>query len=142
MDPPRNKYYKLIPRGFCMLKTKKLILGCLLSVTLTVLMLMILSFITKNIGLLTEKAASVLTMSTGILAVLVSAICTAKMAGEKGLLHGAILALGYVLLYVIAAWIQKGNLAVNLMIIRAIAFLIAGTLGGIIGVSGKNKVQF
>ena len=125
-----------------MLKIKKLVIGFILSVLGTAVVLSLLSWITLKTGLLSEKLSGTLTI-VGVGAVLlVSALLTARSAGEGGLLHGAMLSAVFSTVYTALAYILCRSVSVALVLTNIAAFLLCGAIGGIIGVSAKRKIQF
>jgi len=125
-----------------MLKYKKLVVGLIFSWILTGAILAIMALMFIKTGLPAESVSSVLTASAGVIAVFISAFFTAKNAGERGLVHGVVLAIAYLIVFASASWMMSNGINGTLLLVRALAYLIAGTLGGIIGVGEKTKVKF
>ncbi|MBP3705130.1 MAG: TIGR04086 family membrane protein, partial [Clostridia bacterium] len=120
----------------------KLVFGLLLSVVFTLVMLALISFSIVRMGVLPGTVSGTLSMAAGAVGALLAAIMTARWAGEKGLLHGAVLAGGYSILYALLSVIFCEDAQIPVLAVRAVIYLLCGALGGIIGVSRKNKIEF
>ena len=125
-----------------MLKIKKLVIGFILSVLGTAVVLSLLSWITLKTGLLSEKLSGTLTVVGAGVVLLVSALLAARSAGERGLLHGAMLSAVFSTVYTALAYILCRSVSVALVLTNIATFLLCGAIGGIIGVSAKRKIQF
>ena len=125
-----------------MLKIKKLVFGLSLSVILTATLLALFSFVIVRMGVLPGAVSGTLSMAAGAVGALLAAIMTAHWAGEKGLIHGAVLAGGYSVLYALLSIIFCEDAQLSVLAVRVVIYLLCGALGGIIGVSRKNKIEF
>lgn len=126
-----------------MLRIKKLILGLLLSIACTGVLFTVLSLIMLKTGLIPQAPAAWLALALAALSVLFGAVVTAHAAGERGLLHGTVLAAGYSILYILAALILTPQQDILPLLLRSMVFLLCGAIGGILGVGGsESKVKF
>ncbi len=125
-----------------MLQMKKLLFGLLGAVLLSVVLLSATALVILKTGSLPEGAAGTAALVVGCLSVFPAALWTARLAGEKGMLHGVALAAMYLFLYLavsLAFYTEANIVAIG---IRAAAFLLSGALGGMIGVGMKRKIRF
>lgn len=125
-----------------MVQIKKLLFGVLLSAFLTVLLFALLAGIAVQLGLFSAAVSGTLTSAAGGIAVFVAAFVTARLAGEKGLVHGAILASVYAFAFVAVVLLLSSQVIPAALAVRAAIFLLCGALAGILGVSKKQKVRF
>lgn len=125
-----------------MLQIKKLLFGVLLSVVLTVAFLALAAFVIVKLGVLLGDAANVLTMAVGVLAVFGASFLTARLAREKGLLHGLVLSAIYAFVFAAVALAFFSELAPATLAVRAGVFIAGGALAGVLGVSKKARVRF
>lgn len=133
---------KLIPRGFSMLKIKKLVIGTVLSVSGTAVILSLLSGVMVKTGMFSGQLAGTLTVAGCGAVLLVCALLTARLAGERGLLHGTLLAIVYSAAYAAGAYLLCGCVPAAQLLTGIAVFLLCGMIGGVIGVSLKRKIRF
>ena len=110
-----------------MLQIKKLLFGLVASLALTAALL---------------AAFSALILKLGALPGEIAAFFTARIAGEKGLLHGLVLAAVYVFLYLAVSLALYADADIAAVGVRTAAILLCGALGGVLGVGKKNKIRF
>ena len=136
--------YKLIPRGFFMLKFKKIILGLIASAAAMFLMLCICAAVMIKIGLLSDSISVPAVAIFSAVSAFIGAWLSARTAGERGLLHGSVVSVVLCLAYLIPSLLLSQPIPnVSLLGLRCLPMLIAGSIGGILGVSsGKNKISF
>ena len=87
-----------------MLQIKKLLFGLVASLVLTVALLAAFSALILKLGALPGEIAGTIALAVGCVSVFAAAFFTARIAGEKGLLHGLVLAAVYVFLYLAVSW--------------------------------------
>ena len=93
----RNKYEQTYSEGsFSMLQIKKLLFGLVASLALTAALLAAFSALILKLGALPGEIAGTIALAIGCVSVFAAAFFTARIAGEKGLLHGLVLAAVYV----------------------------------------------
>ena len=136
------RYTYLIPRGFSMLKMKKLIFGTALSIIVSLGLLMILAFAVDRSGMLPGRLSGTITVLSAATAVLLASVLTARLAGERGLLHGFALAAIYSAVYVIIGIVGFNSTLDSLTAIRISILLLCGAIGGVIGVSLQRPMRF
>ena len=71
-----------------------------------------------------------------------TAFFAARIAGEKGLLHGLVLAAVYVFLYLAVSLALYADADIAAVGVRTAAILLCGALGGVLGVGKKSKIRF
>lgn len=127
-----------------MLQIKKLFFGTLLNLVLAVGLFSVAAFLIQKLGALPEGGmAGTIVMIIGIVAVFFSALLTAHWVGEKGLIHGTVIALIVIALYCIGAMVICGSDDLVSLAVRAISFLLSGMIGGVVGVGQKSgRVRF
>ena len=125
-----------------MLKIKKLMIGSVLSVLLTALLFTVFAFAIDKSGMLPGAISGTITVMMSGIAVLLSAVLTARMAGERGLLHGVALAAIYSGVYILCGVFLFQCIPNTLTLIRIIVMILCGAIGGIIGVSLQRSVRF
>lgn len=125
-----------------MLQIKKLLFGFAAEMMLSGGLLSLFSLLILKMGVLSNGAAGTMAIAAGCVAIFIAAFLTAHWAGEKGLVHGLVLAGGYVILYFAIAFLLYANAEVVSLVVRAAAFLFCGALGGILGVGKKSKIRF
>lgn len=135
--------YKLIPRGFFMLRFKSILLGCSVSaLALALLLCAAAAFMVHN-GLLSSGAAAAVLAVCSAISVFCGAWTAAHTAGEKGLLHGAAIAVLFCTLYIAAALLLSDNTPdIPALLLRSLPAMIAGLIGGVSGVGEKKKITF
>lgn len=117
----------------------RIIKGSLLSIILTTICLIIFSIILAYTNIPESTMVPVITIITAI-SILVGSIISVSKIEKKGILNGALVGLIYILAIYIVSSIVKGNFGINInSVILIISAVVAGMLGGIIGVNIKNK---
>ncbi len=125
-----------------MSKIKKTAIGCAASILITTVLLLIASLAVLKIGKLPEKGGIMLSTVVYGISVLLASALTARMAGEKGLLHGLVVAAVYTAIYTAVVLSLAGTAGITDVILRALVILLSGAVGGIAGVNRKGKVKF
>lgn len=125
-----------------MLQIKKLIFGLAAEILLSCGLLALFSALILKMGSLPDGIAGTLALAIGCLSVLTAAFLTARMTGEKGLLHGLVLAGSYIFLYAAVSLALYTDADIAAIGVRAASFLLCGILGGILGVGKKSKIRF
>ena len=109
--------------------------GCIFSIVLTIFLLFIFSILLTYTGLQENIMKPVVIVITAISILVGSSISTLKIS-KNGILNGAMVGLIYILtIYLLSAILGSGFLLQGYSIIMMIASVIAGMIGGIIGVN-------
>lgn len=112
-----------------------IIKGVIISYVLTLLLIAIYSLILAKTGV-SEETIPLCTIVISVLSILIgSSICNKKIK-EKGLVNGAIVGLSYILtLYLLSSIFITGFAVSGFSITMILFCIIAGILGGIVGVN-------
>lgn len=117
----------------------RIIKGSILSIILTIICLLIFSLILAYTNIAEKTMIPVITAVTAI-SILAGSIISVSKIEKKGIINGALVGLIYILTIYIISSIAKGNFGITINSIILIASaIIAGMLGGIIGVNIKNR---
>ena len=118
----------LFQGAFSMLNFKKLFLGLLFSVLFSAVLIAVCAFMILKLGFLpSEPILGTAAAAIGGVSVFASAFLAARLAGEKGLLHGLVL---------------YANMRIVLLVIRSVIFVICSVCGGVMGVNRDEKIRF
>ncbi len=121
----KNFYIGFILRG--------LIFGFLLSLICFLIISIILSFSSISESII--KPSSYIIM---VVSIVIASGYTSRKVDKNGWLYGAITGLLYVIILTIAGMITSGGFSLEqIMISRVLMGLIAGTIGGILGINLK-----
>ncbi|MBO5060910.1 MAG: TIGR04086 family membrane protein [Clostridia bacterium] len=117
---------------------KKILKGVLFSLVFSILTMGILSVIVffTNIS---DRTVSLLIFILSALSVFLGALIVAKNISSRGLLNGLVLGLGYFAVLALLSLCINGSVALetqNLM--RLVAALAAGMLGGVMGINTQK----
>lgn len=117
----------------------RIIKGSILSIILTIICLLVFSLILAYTNIPEKTMIPVITAVTAI-SILAGSIISVSKIEKKGIINGTLVGLIYILTIYIISSIAKGNfeITINSIILIASA-IIAGMLGGIIGVNIKNR---
>ena len=117
----------------------RIIKGSILSIILTIICVLIFSLILAYTNIPEKTMIPVITAVTAI-SILAGSIISVSKIEKKGIINGALVGLIYILTIYIISSIAKGNFGITINSIILIASaIIAGMLGGIIGVNIKNR---
>ena len=117
----------------------RLIKGSILSIILTIICLLIFSLILAYTNIPEKTMIPVITAVTAI-SILAGSIISVSKIEKKGIINGALVGLIYIITIYKISSIAKGNFGITINSIILIASaIIAGMLGGIIGVNIKNR---
>lgn len=122
----------------------KIIITSICSLTLSTLMIAAASLIiTKLRALPSQAMANTIVMIAIAISILISSILLSKAVGERGLINGAAVATVCCFIYLCVSYIiTASNIRLNLLLLRCGTFILAGMIGGIIGVSEKKEISF
>lgn len=114
--------------------------GIIFSVIATILLVIIIALISYFADV-SDKLISASLFIVSIISVLTGAILVTRSTQENGLIHGAIIGLGYFVVVLISSIIVKRELDFNTSLITMlIANIAGGMLGGILGINSKWKI--
>ena len=122
-----------------MLNFKKLFLGLLFSVLFSAVLIAVCAFMILKLGFL--PSGPILGTAAAV-SVFASAFLAARLAGEKGLLHGLVLGTLYAVFYVAISVMLYANMRGVLLVIRSVIFVICSVCGGVMGVNRDEKIRF
>ena len=105
-------------------------------------LLALFSVLILKMGSLPNGIAGTMALAAGCISVLAAAFLTARMTGEKGLLHGLALAGGYIFLYLAVSLALYTDVDIASIGVRVVSFALCGALGGVLGVGRKSKIRF
>ncbi len=110
--------------------------GVLIAYVVTVLLLAIFAILLAYTGV-PESTMPVGVLVISIVSILLASSITVRKLKEKGLLHGALIGLCYILILYLLSSIFLVGFQLDTYSITMIAFsMLAGMIGGIIGVNG------
>lgn len=133
----------LFQGAFSMLNFKKLFLGLLFSVLFSAVLIAVCAFMILKLGFLpSEPILGTAAAVIGGVSVFASAFLAARLAEEKGLLHGLVLGTLYAVFYVAISVMLYANMRVVLLVIRNVIFVICSVCGGVMGVNRDEKIRF
>lgn len=111
--------------------------GIIFSVITTVILVVVIALISYFADI-SDKLISTSLFIVSILSVLIGAILVTRSTQENGLLHGALIGLGYFAIILVASIVVKRQFDLNgNLITMLIADTAGGMLGGILGINSK-----
>ena len=117
----------------------RIIKGSILAIIITIIFLLVFSLVLIYTNIPEKTMLPVITIVTAI-SILVGSIISVSKIEKKGIINGALVGLIYILTIYIISSISKGNFEITInSAILIISAILAGMLGGIIGVNIKNK---
>lgn len=125
-----------------MIQIKKAAIGLGVSALLTVLLLAVGALLVLRAGVLPQRWCGMVSTAVGGVSVLLASLLTARLTGERGLLHGTVVAACYAFLFSFAAVFLTERVDLAAVALRAVVFLLCGAVGGVCGVSRKSRVRF
>lgn len=120
------------------LNGKGVLKGIAFSVLATLFCMVILTAVCY-FGNISDKLLGILIFAATILSVFVGALFVSRNAQRAGLLHGALLGVGYFLVVFLVSLILKRQITFDVHLVTMLLGNVAGgMLGGIFGVNAKN----
>ena len=117
----------------------RIIKGSVFSILITLILLFIYAILLTSTNIPESTMSVVVITITGISILIGSSISSFKIK-KRGIVNGGLVGLIYILTIYIISSIAKGNFGITINSIILIASaIIAGMLGGIIGVNIKNR---
>ena len=135
------KYY--ITEVFYMAEDKRfnykgVLKGILFSLAATIVLVLAVAVVCYFADV-SDTVISFLLFLTSVLSVFLGGLFVAKNISQKGLLHGAALAIGYFIVMLCASMLMKKEFYISLhMIFILFGVIGAGMLGGIFGINSKK----
>lgn len=116
---------------------KKILKGSVISIVITLIALIIFASLLSYTNV-AESTIPTVTIVITIISILIgSSLCMSNVK-KNGILNGAVIGLIYILVIYLLSSILEGNFGLNTYsIIMMIGSVLAGALGGIIGVNKK-----
>lgn len=112
--------------------------GMVFSLILTFVFILIIAAVCYFANI-SDRLLSILVFAATGLSVLLGAVLVSKSADGAGLLHGAVLGAGYILIMTISSAVtQKGFVFNQQALTMLICVLACGMLGGILGINSKK----
>lgn len=122
-------------------KTGLIITGALIGVGITVLAMLMLSFIMLVFGLDDGFSAPFATLSLG-LGAFSAAFYTARRVGSRGYLVGLIVGIiSFLTVLLISLFVSKQSIGAN-TVFHLVIIVISSLIGGILGVNFKSSKKF
>ena len=119
-------------------KVMNIIKGSVTSIIITIIALIIFSIILTNTNVNENVMTPVITVITAI-SILIGSILSVSKIEKKGIINGALVGLIYILAIYLLSSITNGNFSIDInSIILIVIAILAGMIGGIIGVNIKR----
>lgn len=116
---------------------KKILKGSIISMLITIIALLIFASLLTYTSM-SEATIPAVIIVTSIISILIGSTISMSNVKRNGILNGALIGLIYILAIYLLSSIIQGNFAVNAYsIIMIIGSVIAGAVGGIIGVNRR-----
>lgn len=123
------------------LTVKAVLFGTVCGLLITIILLCILSAVVLTSGLLPEELTNIITVILLGMGVFCGGFISSRITKSAGLIVGLITGFTVFLLVTIIGLTRSNESVTYITLIRLIATLIAGALGGIIGVNKKEKIH-
>lgn len=112
--------------------------GMLFSLVLTFVFILIIAAVCYFANI-SDRLLSVLVFAATGLSVFFGAVLVARSANSSGLLNGAVMGIGYILVMLMSSAVsQKGFVFNSQIVTMLICVLACGMLGGILGINAKK----
>lgn len=116
---------------------KKIIKGSLVSIIITIIGLIIFAGLLSYTGI-SESTIPTVTIIITAISILIGSSLSMTTVKKNGIVNGAIIGLVYIVTIYFLSSIIEGNFSLNVYsIIMMVGSILAGALGGIIGVNKK-----
>lgn len=116
---------------------KKILKGVLLSLVISILLAALLAIVVFFADI-SDRTVSTLVMLSSAVSVFSGAVILAKNIESRGLLNGFVLAAIYFLVLISISFLTGGFSFDSSAVLRFVAILAAGMLGGILGINSKK----
>lgn len=125
-----------------MRKVKAMLLSAGIMTVISVVLLMVISLILEKTRTIPRSVLPVLTTVTGCGAVFLGAFFSSVYAKERGALFGILSGLVYAFCIALVSALAFQNEFTISSAGKSAAFLLSGSIGGILGVNRKKRVKF
>ena len=116
---------------------KKIIKGSIISIIVTIVSLVIFAIRLTYTGI-AERTIPTVTIIITALSILIGSSLSMSKLKKNGIINGSLVGLIYIMVIYILSSIIEGNFALNIYsIIMILGSVLAGALGGIIGVNKR-----
>lgn len=116
---------------------KKIIKGSIISIIVTIVSLVIFAILLTYTGI-DESTIPTVTIIITALSILIGSSLSMSKIKKNGIINGSLVGLIYIMVIYILSSIIEGNFALNIYsIIMILGSVLAGALGGIIGVNKR-----
>ena len=113
--------------------------GIIFSIIATIILVVIIAII-SYLADISDNIISILLFISSVLSIFAGSILMTRTTQENGLVHGALIGIGYFVLVLIASIVVKREFDFNgNLITMLIADVAGGMLGGILGINSKNQ---
>ena len=120
---------------------KAVLIGTAISLLLTVMLTCVFSFIIKLMPVVSYGIIDYVLIGLSGLSILIGSYTASVMTKSKGMMIGSLCALiVFVVLTISGMSIPDNDIGI-LTVIRVVAYLVCGVVGGIAGVNRKEKVR-
>lgn len=116
---------------------KKIIKGSIISIIVTIVSLVIFAILLTYTGI-AERTIPTVTIIITALSILIGSSLSMSKLKKNGIINGSLVGLIYIMVIYILSSIIEGNFALNIYsMIMILGSVLAGALGGIIGVNKR-----
>ena len=120
---------------------KAVLIGTAISLLLTVMLTCVFSFIIKLMPVVPYGIIDYVLIGLSGLSILIGSYTASVMTKSKGMMIGSLCALIVFVVLTISGMSTPDNDIGILTVIRVVAYLVCGVVGGIAGVNRKEKVR-
>lgn len=118
---------------------KRIIKGSVFSILLTIVLLFIFSILLTYTNI-NENITPIVLITITALSILIGSIMSSLHISKNGIVNGALVGIIYIAFIYLLSSIIIGNFSLNTYsLIMIIASILAGAIGGIIGINQKSK---
>lgn len=119
---------------------KRIIKGSVFSILLTIVLLFIFSILLTYTNI-NENITPIVLITITALSILIGSIMSSLHISKNGIVNGALVGIIYIAFIYLLSSIIIGNFSLNTYsLIMIIASILAGAIGGIIGINQKSKI--
>ena len=123
------------------LAVKAILFGMVCGLLITVILMCLFSVVIITSGLLPTNITNYIIVALLSIGILFGSCIATKITKSAGLIIGLIVGLSIFMLITLIGLVQSNDTITTLTLIKFIASLISGALGGIIGLRKKEKIH-
>ena len=123
------------------LAVKAILFGMVCGLLITVILMWLFSVVIITSGLLPTNITNYIIVALLSIGILFGSCIATKITKSAGLIIGLIVGLSIFMLITLIGLVQSNDTITTLTLIKLIASLISGALGGIIGLRKKEKIH-